>query len=65
MQNQANNEIWRDEKTGLPMHNSHDDEKEIDERGRTACFFHPAKPCDCGIKGYDLPLSAKPTKGDH
>lgn len=65
MQSQPNNEIWCDEETGLPMH-SHDDEKEIDERGRTACFFHGPKPCDCGIKGYDLPLSAKPTtKGDH
>lgn len=53
-------EIWRDEKTGLPMHSHpiavptrHDD-------GITTYIEMEPRhgPCDCKCRAYDVPLSA-------
>lgn len=46
--------VWRDEKSGLPMHN-HAIPVEID--GITVCTSE-YRPCNCGNRVFDIPLTA-------
>lgn len=63
--------IWRDPATGLPMHSQHDAEtipiREANGMIRYAEreFLYPYRPCNCGIKGYDIPLSAAPKRKEY
>lgn len=53
-------EIWRDEKTGLPMH-SHPiaEPKRHGDGTMTYIEMEPRhRPCDCKCRAYDIPLSA-------
>lgn len=65
MPTQPNNEIWIDEKTGLPMH-SHTIPRHIN--GGTWLVTPDHAPCKCSNRECDVPLSTvrpQPTKGDH
>jgi len=59
---QINGPIWRDEKSGLPMHRH-----AIPSASNDGYDFDMPSPsrCSCGNKAYDIPLSAiQPTKGE-
>lgn len=53
-------EIWRDEKTGLPMHSHPIAEPTTHDDGTMAWIeIEPRhKPCSCSIRAYDVPLPA-------
>ena len=59
--------VWRDEKTGRPMHRHGVDC--VNVKGKQDFYMPDPSPCDCGREAFDIPLSAvqpkQPTKGDH
>jgi len=63
MQDQDNKEIWRDERTGLPMHR-HTSSEPYTSNG--IVFYSEGelkhKPCDCKCSVFDIPLSAVSTQ---
>jgi len=48
--------IWRDEKTGLPIHMH--TRPRSDGRGNIILAIQNPTPCDCGIEGWNISKSA-------
>ena len=59
-QSHRNEEIWRDRRTGLPMHNHGKPIKRYKPNGRFVYDFEiNYQPCACGDQSKDVPLHTK------